>query len=44
MRGIHDVGTSTIDLELSFIPRQVVTTFFSFQKNRKIGLDIKKSW
>jgi len=43
MRGIHDAGTSAIDSGLNFTPRHVVSTFLSFEKAKKIGLENKKS-
>ena len=38
MRGIQDVGTSAIDSGLNFTPRQVVSTFFSIEKSKKLDL------
>ena len=41
MRGNQDVGTSTIDSELNFTPRQVVPAFFRTLPP-KIALKFKK--
>ena len=38
MRRNLDVGTSAIDSGLNFTPRQVVSTFFSIQKTKKLDL------
>ena len=43
MRGIQDVGTSAIDLELNFTLRQVVHTFFSTPPLKK-NFEIQKQW
>ena len=48
MRGIQDVETSAIDSGLNFTPRQVVSTFFSIKKAKKLDLktrnpEIKKT-